>query len=109
MNNFSWLLHMRRKITKCVLTSSFGYTLPPGLFEISDINLMLKSLFLDELKVDNKIDDIRVRSNLCTSKTIKFRKKIFFGYKFRFQSIKLRSLGDTESFVQLILGKSKSD
>ena len=39
-------------------TSTIGYILPPGLYETSDIVLMLKSLLPKEVKVDITIDDI---------------------------------------------------
>ena len=61
-------------------TSSTGYILPPGIHEISDINLMLKSLLPDEVKVEITNDHIRLRSNLSTNKTIKSTKKSFFFY-----------------------------
>ena len=63
---------------KLIATSSIGYTLPPGRYEISDINLMLKSLLPDDVKVNFTIDDIRLRSNLTTNKTIRFTKNLIF-------------------------------
>ena len=54
---------------------SIGSTLPSGIYENSDINLMLKSLFSDEVKAKITIDDIRLRSNLNTNKTKSFTKK----------------------------------
>ena len=45
-----------------------GYKLPPGRYEITDINLMLKSLFSDEKKVNITIDDIKLGSNLTSDK-----------------------------------------
>ena len=35
--------------------SAYGYTLTFGIYEISDINLMIKSLLLDEVKVKKKL------------------------------------------------------
>ena len=55
-----------------------GFTLVPGFYEIGDDNLMLKSYFPDEVKVDIAIDDIRLKSNSTTSKTIRFTKTSFF-------------------------------
>ena len=42
-------------------TSTIGYTVAAEKFEIGDKNLMLKSLFPDEVRVKIKIDDIRLR------------------------------------------------
>ena len=62
-----------------------GYTLPPGIFEITDINSMLKSLLPDDVKVKITIEDIRLRSNVTSNKTI------FFLYNFKFYSIPIRT------------------
>ena len=51
---------------KYIAGSTIGYTLLPGVYEISDINLMLKSLFPGEVKINYTIDDIGLRSNLTT-------------------------------------------
>ena len=80
--------------TKYIDAKSTGYTLPPGIYEIShiNINLMLKSLLSDEKKVDKKIDDIRFGSNLTTNKTISFTKKSIFLYHIRISSMSLRHI-----------------
>ena len=39
---------------------------------------MLKSLLPKEVKIIITIDDIRLKSNIATNKTIKFTKKYFF-------------------------------
>ena len=49
---------------KYIPTLVSGYTLPLGIYEISDINSMLKSLLPNEVKVNITADDIRLRSNL---------------------------------------------
>ena len=63
---------------KYISTSTNSYSLQPGIYDISDINLMLKSLLPNEVKANITIDDIGLRSNLTTNKTIKFTKKPFF-------------------------------
>ena len=62
---------------KYFVGSTKRYTLPPGVYEIIDINFMLKSLLPKEVKVNFTIDDIRLESNLTTNKTIKFTKRSF--------------------------------
>ena len=64
-------------VVKYNATTSIGYTLPPGIHEISDINLILKSLLPDEVILNITVDDIRLMSNL-TTKIIRFIKKSFF-------------------------------
>ena len=58
--------------TKYIAASSTGFTLPPIIHEIKDLNLMLRSSILTGGKVKNTIDDIRLRSNSTTNKTMKF-------------------------------------
>ena len=55
--------------------STFGCTLLPGMYKNSDINLMLKNLLTDELKVNiTKILQKRLGSNLDAKKMKKFSK-----------------------------------
>ena len=72
---------------KYISGSTIGYTLSPGVYEISDINLMLKSLLPGKVKVNITIDDIRLKSKLNNNKTIRFTKKSFSSYFIRFYSI----------------------
>ena len=58
--------------------STIGYTLPPGISEITDNNLILKSLLPNYEKVEFTFDDIIRKTNLTTEKTIRFTKKVFF-------------------------------
>ena len=54
--------------------TSIGHTLPPGIYEISYINLILKSLLAYDVELIITIDDFRLKSNLFTNKTIRFTK-----------------------------------
>ena len=56
---------------------SAGYTLPPGTYESSDPNLLLKSLLPNDEKVLIAIDDIRLRSNLTFNKAKSSLNKLF--------------------------------
>ena len=75
---------------KYIAGSTIGYTLPRGVYEISDINLILKSLLPKKVKVNITIDDIRRKLILTTDKTKRF-KKIFLYYK-RLYGITLGSI-----------------
>ena len=57
--------------------TAVGFTLAPGIHEISGIKSVLKSLNPDEVKVNITIDDIRLKSNLTTNKTKRYIKKPF--------------------------------
>ena len=75
---------------KHIPTATLGYTQAPGTYEIIDINFMLKSSLPKEVKMYITIDDIKLKSNLTTNKTVMSFKKSFFLYIFRFYSISFR-------------------
>ena len=92
---------------KYIPTTTTGYTLPPGMYEFIDINFMLKSLFPKSVKVDITIDDIRLKSDLTSQKTI--TEKAFFYINLCFTQSLSGELGDFPGFVQLIPRSYKSD
>ena len=91
---------------KYIPTTTIGYTLPPGMYKIIHNKNMLKSLLPKELKVNITIDDVRLKSNLTTNKTIKFTKNCFFYIILGFTQ---SHSGDNPGFIQLIPGSYKSD
>ena len=84
------------------------HTLPRGVYEIIDFNFTLTSLLPKEIKVIITIDDVRLKSNLPTDKSIRFTKKCFYTI-LGFTESHSGELGDIEGFVQLIPGNYKSD
>ena len=86
-----------------------GYTLPSGMYEIIDNNFMLKSLLPKQINVNITVDDVRLRSNLTTNKTIKSTKKSFFCIILGLTQSHSDELGDVEGFIQITPGKYKSD
>ena len=86
---------------KYIGASTTGYTLPRGIYEISDLNLMLKSLLPDDVEVNITNDDISLRSNLTTYKTIKFTKRSFYTI-LGFTQSHSGPLGDIKGLVQKI-------
>ena len=94
---------------KYVPTSTIRCTLPPGLYEIIDINFMLKSLLPKEVKVNITIDDVRLKSNSTTKKTIRFTKKSFFYVILGFTRYHSGELGDNSGFIEILSGSYKSD
>ena len=70
---------------------------------------MVKSLLPKEVKVKITIDDIRLKSNLTTNKTIRFTEKFFFYVILGFTQSHLGELGDFEGFVQMTPGSYMSD
>ena len=79
------------------------------MYQIIDINFMLKSLHPKEVKVNITIDNVRLKTNLTTNKTIKCTKKSFFYKILGFTNSYSGELGDVSGFIQLIKGTCKSD
>ena len=57
---------------------SIGYTPPPGIYEISYINLLLKPLLPNQVIPNITIDDIGLKSNLTKNKTRGYTNKTVF-------------------------------
>ena len=69
---------------------------------------MIKCLLLNKVKVNITFDDIRLKSNLTTNKTIRFNKNFFYS-KLGFTQSHSGVLGDIDGFFQLISGTYKSE
>ena len=94
---------------KFILTSTKRCTLVPCVYNFTDNNFMLKSLLPKEAKVNITVDDVRLKSNLSTKKTIRFTKKSFFYVILGFTQSHSGELGDIPGFIQVIPGIYKSD
>ena len=70
---------------------------------------MLNSLFPNQVKVNILIDDIRLKSNLTTNKTIKFTKNSLSFIILGFTQSYSGESGDIPGFIQIIPGSYKSD
>ena len=82
--------------------STNGCTLAPAIFQSRDLNSML-IFFADKVRVKITIDDLRLRSNSTTNKTMNFRKNIFFLYTvLRFTQSHSARLSDSQGLIQKI-------
>ena len=54
-----------------------GFSIPPGMYEIFDINFMLKNLLLKQVKVHITNNNVRLKSGLNNNQTLIFTKKSF--------------------------------
>ena len=52
--------------------TTIGYVLPPRIYEITHNISMINPSILDEVKVNIRIDDIRLRASLTSPKIINF-------------------------------------
>ena len=60
---------------------------------------MIQFLLLHDVKVNNTIDDIRLKSNLTSINTLRFTHKSFFYTIFGFTQSLSSPVGDVEGFV----------
>ena len=63
---------------KNIDASTTGYTLPPDVYEASDLISVIKALLPNDVKVNISVDGIRLKSNLTKNNTIRFTQKLFF-------------------------------
>ena len=89
---------------KHIAGSTKRYTLEPDVSEVGDNNFLLKYLLPKEVKVNITFDDNGLKSNLTTTKTIRFIKNSFFYTILGFVQSHSGVLGENDGFVQLISG-----
>ena len=94
---------------KYIPTKRTGYSLDPGIYEADDLNNTLKYIFPDNVKINIKIDDIRLKSNLKINQTLIFTEKSFFYTILGFTQSRFYPLDDIDGFYQIIAGSYKSD
>ena len=94
---------------KNIPTKRTGYNLNPGIYEVVDLNNILKYILPDNVKISVAIDDIRLKSNLKTNQTLIFTEKSFFYTILGFTRSQSYPLDDIDGFYQLIAGSYKSD
>ena len=63
---------------KYIPTKRTGYSLNPGLYEVTDINKTLEHTVGVDVKVSTTIDDNRLKSNLNINQTLIFTERGFF-------------------------------
>ena len=94
---------------KYIPTKRTGYSLNPGIYEVTDLNITLKYILPDNVKISVTIDDIRLKSNLKTNQILILTKKTFFYTILRFTRSRSYPLDDIDGFYQLIAGSYKGD
>ena len=92
---------------KHIPTKRTGYSLNPGLYEITDINKTLEHILPDNEKVSITIDDIRLKSDVNNNQTLIFNEKSFYTI-LGFTQSHSYPLDHIDGFYQLIAGSYKS-
>ena len=94
---------------KYIPTKRTGYSLNPGIHEVSDLYNTLNYILPDNVKVSVTIDDIRLKSKLKINQTLIFTEKSFFYTILGFTRSRSYPLDDIDGFYQLIAGSYESD
>ena len=90
-------------------TKRTGYSLNPGIYEVIDLTNIFKYILPDKVKVNVTIDDIGLKANLKTNRTLIFTEKSFFYTILGFTQSRSYPLDDIDGFYQIIAGSYKSD
>ena len=94
---------------KYIPTKRTGCSLNPGIYEVVDLNITLNHILPDNVKISITIDDIRLKSNLKTNRTLIFTERSFFYTILGFTQSRSYPLDDIDGFYQIIAGSYKSD
>ena len=84
-----------------IQTKTTGYSITPGISEITDINLMLKHLLPNKVKIFITINDIRLESILYISRTLIFTRTSFFYRILGFTQSHSGVLGEIKRFFSI--------
>ena len=90
-------------------TKKIGYSLKPNIYQGSDINVALKNILPDNVKINVTIDERKNKSNLKINQTAKFTYESFFYTILGFTQSQSYPLDDIDGFYQLIAGSYESD
>ena len=94
---------------KYIPTKRTGYSLTLGIYEVVDLNISVKYILPDNVKVSVTIDNVRLKSNLKTNQTLNFTEKSFFYTILGFTRSRSYPLDDKDGFYRLIAGLYESD
>ena len=94
---------------KYIPSKSIGYSLSPGIYDVDDLNNILKYILPDNVKLSVTIDDIRLKSNLKVNQTLLFANKSFFYTILGFSQSQQGSLNNIEGFYQILPGSYRSN
>ena len=94
---------------KYISTKTTGYSFNPGIYEVIDLNNVLKYILPDNVKVSVTIDDIRIKSKLKIIQTLIFTEKSFFYTILGFTQSHQGPLNDIKGFFQILAGSYQSN
>ena len=86
-----------------------GYSLDPSIYEVDDLNNVLKYISPNNVKINVTIDVIKLKLNLKTNQTLIFTEKSFFYTILGYTRSQSYPLDDIDGFYQFIAGSYESD
>ena len=94
---------------KYIPTKRIGYSIEPNIYNVVDLNKILKNILPDNVKIDITIDERKYKSDLKINQTLIFTNKSFFYTILGFTQSHSYPLDDIQGFYQLIAGLYKSE
>ena len=94
---------------KYIPTKRTGYSIEPNIYNIVDLNKILKNILPDNVKINISIDERKYKTDLKINQTLIFTNKSFFYTILGFTQSHSYPLDDIEGFYQLIAGSYKSE
>ena len=94
---------------KYIPTKRIGYSIEPNIYNVTDLNKILKNILPNNVKIDINIDERKYKTDLKINQTLIFTNKSFFYTILGFTQSHSYPLDDIEGFYQLIAGSYKSD
>ena len=90
-------------------TKRIGYSLKPNIYQICEINNVLKNILADNAKISVSIDEKKYKTDLQINQALIFTNKSFFYTILGFSQSHSYPLDDIDGFYQLIPGSYKSE
>ena len=94
---------------KYIGTKRIGFSIEPNIYNVVDLNNILKKILPDNVKIDVTIDERKYKTDLKINQTLIFTNKSFFYTILGFTQSHQGPLNDIDGFYQLISGSYKSE
>ena len=94
---------------KYISTKRIGFSIPPKIYNVVDLNEIFKNILPNNVKIDISIDERKYKTDLNTNQILLFTKKSFFYTILGFTQSRSYPLDDIDGFYQLIAGSYKSN
>ena len=94
---------------KYIPTKRTGYSIEPNIYNVVDLNITLKNILPNNVKIDINIDERKYKTDLKINQTLIFTNKSFFYIILGFTQSHSYLLDDIDGFYQLIAGSYKSE